>query len=74
MDSMRMPFDRRSGKERRQIYNRGYFRYGGDERRSGKERRCGTERRKDWVKTSKWSSAWQEFAPVEHRSSMKERQ
>jgi hypothetical protein len=58
---IRFPYDRRSGGDRRRIVNRGYFRNGGDERRGGEERRSGNERRRDWVKVTKWSSAWSEF-------------
>jgi hypothetical protein len=48
--------DRRSGEDRRQVYNADYFQNGGLERRSGKERRRPTERRKDCIRVSKWSS------------------
>jgi len=55
-DKLRLPFDRRSGKDRRVMINRRYSREVGVERRSGKERRARGERRKDWVKVTKWSS------------------
>ena len=48
--------DRRSGEDRRQVYNADYFQNGGLERRSGKERRQHEERRKDCIKISKWTS------------------
>ena len=48
--------DRRSGDDRRQIYDADYFQNGGSERRGGKERRQDDERRKDCVRISKWSS------------------
>ena len=48
--------DRRSGEDRRQIYDADYFQNGGLERRSGKERRRQYERRKDCIRVSKWSS------------------
>ena len=48
--------DRRSGEDRRQIYNADYFQNDGLERRSGKERRQSYERRKDCTRVSKWSS------------------
>ena len=48
--------DRRSGEDRRQVYDADYFQNGGLERRSGKERRQNDERRKDCVRISKWSS------------------
>jgi hypothetical protein len=48
--------DRRSGEDRRQVYNADYFQNGGLERRSGKERRQHNERRKDCTRVSEWSS------------------
>ena len=48
--------DRRSGEDRRQVYNADYFQNGGKERRSGKERRQQCERRKNFIRVSKWSS------------------
>ena len=48
--------DRRSGEDRRQVYNADYFQNGGKERRSGKERRQQYERRKNFIRISKWSS------------------
>ena len=48
--------DRRSGEDRRQVYDADYFRIGGLERRSGKERRRHYERRKDCTRVSEWSS------------------
>ena len=48
--------DRRSGEDRRQVYNADYFQNGGKERRSGKERRQQSERRKNCIRVSKWSS------------------
>ena len=47
--------DRRSGDDRRQVYDADYFQNGGEERRSGKERRQ-SERRKNCIRVSKWSS------------------
>jgi hypothetical protein len=64
---IRWPFDRRSGRERRRIINRGYFRLGGDERRIRGERRSGIERRKDWLRVTKWSSAWADLLGVKKR-------
>ena len=64
---IRFPFDRRSGVDRRRIFNRGYFRLGGDERRIGGERRSGKERRKDWFRVTKWSSVWEEFLDIKRR-------
>ena len=48
--------DRRSGEDRRQVYDADYFRYGGTERRTGKERRRNYERRKNFIRVSEWSS------------------
>lgn len=48
--------DRRSGEDRRQVYDYAYWESVGVERRSGKERRRRKERRDNWVKVSKWSS------------------
>ena len=48
--------DRRSGEDRRQVYDADYFQNGGLERRSGKERRRHYERRKDCTRVSEWSS------------------
>ena len=51
------PFiDRRSGEDRRQVYNADYFQNGGVERRSGKEQRRHFERRKGCIRVSEWSS------------------
>ena len=48
--------DRRSGEDRRQVYDADYFQNGGLERRSGKERRRPYERRKDCIRVSEWTS------------------
>ena len=48
--------DRRSGEDRRQVYDADYFQNGGLERRSGEERRRHYERRKDCTRVSEWSS------------------
>jgi hypothetical protein len=48
--------DRRSGEDRRKVYDADYFQNGGLERRSGKERRQHEERRKDCIRVSKWTS------------------
>ena len=48
--------DRRSGEDKRQVYDADYFQNGGLERRSGKERRQHYERRKDCTRVSEWSS------------------
>ena len=48
--------DRRSGEERRQVYDADYFEGSGIERRNGAERRQQDERRDSCVRVSKWSS------------------
>jgi hypothetical protein len=48
--------DRRSGEDRRKVYDADYFQNGGLERRSRKERRRDFERRKDCTRVSEWSS------------------
>jgi hypothetical protein len=48
--------DRRSGEDRRQVYDADYFQNGGLESRSGKERRRPYERRKDCIRVSEWTS------------------
>jgi hypothetical protein len=48
--------DRRSGEDRRQVYDSDYFENGGVERRDVKERRQNSERRRDFTRISKWSS------------------
>lgn len=50
--------DRRSGKDRRRVYNLSRIVYGGVERRNGTERRSKAERRAGWVRVSKWSSVF----------------
>ena len=51
------PFlDRRSGDDRREAYELGYFAQGGIERRKGMERRQKDERRDQYIRTSQWSS------------------
>ena len=48
--------DRRSGEDRRQVYDTDYWDSRGIERRSAKDRRQPKERRDSYVKVSKWSS------------------
>ena len=48
--------DRRSGEDRRLVYDADYFQNGGLERRSGNEQRNHYERRKDFTRVSEWSS------------------
>ncbi len=52
----RSSVDRRSGNDRRRVYNLDYLSSGGIERRSWKERRSHAERRKDWLRVEEWSS------------------
>lgn len=60
-DRVRDPYvDRRSGEDRRQIYDLDYFRDGVMERRSGKHRRQHGERRENCIRVSKWSSVCQD--------------
>ena len=48
--------DRRSGEDRRKVYDADYWDSGGIERRKLKDRRQQKERRGGCVKVSKWSS------------------
>ena len=48
--------DRRSGEDRRNVYDAQYWESGGLERRRDKERRQHIERRITWVRVSEWSS------------------
>jgi len=48
--------DRRSGEDRRQVYDTVYWESGGLERRSAKDRRRQKERRGNCANVSKWSS------------------
>jgi hypothetical protein len=59
--TLRFPYDRRSGIERRSISYDGHI----PERRNGKDRRVSGERRKDWIRTSQWSSTWNELYDAE---------
>jgi hypothetical protein len=68
---IRMPYDRRSGRDRRKVYNRRYFLKGGVERRSGEDRRTGEERRSDWTKLTRWSSVWEPNTPVSEQKKKK---
>lgn len=48
--------DRRSGEDRRQVYDSDYFENIGVERRKGGVRRKKGERREDCIRVSEWSS------------------
>jgi hypothetical protein len=50
--------DRRSGEDKRKLYNLDYFTDGGQERRKGRERRQSGERRSAWVRVYKWCSVF----------------
>jgi len=48
--------DRRSGDDRRAVYDSDYFDGGGLERRNGRDRRQQDERRDNCFRVSRWSS------------------
>jgi hypothetical protein len=48
--------DRRSGEDRRAVYDSDYFENGGAERRHGRDRRQRGERRDRCIRVSDWSS------------------
>jgi len=50
--------DRRSGVDRRKVYDLNYFIDGGVERRRFKERRSELERRKNWIRVDEWISVF----------------
>jgi hypothetical protein len=50
--------DRRSGDDKRKLYNLDYFTDGGEERRKGTERRQSGERRSAWARVYKWCSVF----------------
>ena len=50
--------DRRSGEDKRKLYNLDYFTDGGQERRKGRERRQSGERRSAWLRVYKWCSVF----------------
>jgi hypothetical protein len=54
----RSPIDRRSGEDKRKLYNLDYFTDGGEERRRGRERRQCGERRSTWARVYKWCSVF----------------
>ena len=53
---MRSDLDRRSGEDRRRVYDLEYFTNGGIERRTWKEQRAQVERRVGWTRVSEWCS------------------
>ena len=52
----RSGMDRRSGEERREVYDLDYFLEGGSERRQFVDRRGDEELREGWVRVNKWAS------------------
>jgi hypothetical protein len=54
--------DRRSGEDRRTVYNLDYFENGGLERRTQAERRQTGERRAGCVRVTEWSSVCFDFS------------
>jgi hypothetical protein len=48
--------ERRSGKDRRRIFNHGHFLFKTSDKKNLKERRLQAERREGWVRVTKWSS------------------
>ena len=50
--------DRRSGMDRRKVYDLDYFSRGGIERRRRPQRRSLFERRKQWLRVSEWRSVF----------------
>ena len=48
--------DRRSGEDRRKVYDSDYWESGGIERRRAKDRRQQNERRSSGVRVTEWSS------------------
>ena len=57
-DKERSGIDRRSGADRRIVFNVDYWLTGGVERRRWKERRSEFERRAEWVRVSQWCSVF----------------
>lgn len=54
----RSTVDRRSGKDRRRIFNHGHFFFGRAARTNLLEQRSQAERRVGWVRINKWSSVY----------------
>lgn len=50
--------ERRSGKDRRRIFNHGHFLFGRAARKNPLEQRSQAERRAGWVRVNKWSSVY----------------
>ena len=54
----RLPVERRSGKDRRKIFNHGHFFLRASDKKNLKEGRSQEERRADWVRINKWASVY----------------
>ncbi|MFO7760368.1 MAG: hypothetical protein ACQES8_03750 [Thermodesulfobacteriota bacterium] len=55
IDERRIHLDRRSGEDRRRVYDLDYFNNGGIERRHHHQRRkASSERRKGWIRVEGW--------------------
>ena len=50
--------ERRSGKDRRRIFNHGHFFFGRVPRKNPLEQRSQAERRAGWIRVNKWSSVY----------------
>jgi len=50
--------ERRSGKDRRRIFNHGHFFFRGAKRKNLLEQRSQAERRVGWVRINKWASVY----------------
>ena len=50
--------DRRSGKDRRRIFNYGHFFFGREARKNLLKQRSQAERRVGWVRINRWSSVY----------------
>jgi hypothetical protein len=50
--------EKRSGKDRRRIFNHGRFFFRRPDKKNLKERRLQAERRAGWVRINKWSSVY----------------
>ena len=53
-DKERSGIDRRSGADRRRVFNVDYWLSGGLERRRWRERRSEFERRAEWARVTQW--------------------
>ena len=58
-DRRNSPLDRRTGNDRRRVYNLDYLLKGGIERRRRSDRRSYFDRRAGWMRVSRWHSICQ---------------